>query len=154
MNTVTWIGLAVNLALFGLLVYTLISCRRRPAAAFPRLSYGGQEITPAGVKRLWTWVLVLSFLFGGMNTQDLYVQTRTGPGAAPLPAGVFQIRTELPFVTYEITRSTDEDSDLIYQESGVRAPLLFLLAAFLYHRWVRRWSPRADAASARTPKGG
>jgi len=132
------IGVSVMFFVGGLalLGYFLVDCRRRPSSAFPSFTYGSTIIEASSAKRLWTWFLVGSFVFGVAFSQEVWREWETANTQVPQDARSY--REEIVFYTYELTR-VDEDN--VYRSVTLKFPLLFLVGLGVYHRCVRRWDP-------------
>jgi len=119
-------------------VYVLKECRRRSESDFPGLTYGGKTISPKIVKRIWTWILVLSFVlslayFSVPGNITLSVEKSRNFSSQEKTA--WELKVPPPLV-YEIKKS---DGKINFEKIRIGIPWLFLLGLFAYHRGVRKW---------------
>jgi hypothetical protein len=135
MDVIVGLGLGMLCASVGLLVYFLVDCSRRNPADFPTLKYGTRTFSGESVKKIWTQILVVSFVLGVGFSQEVWHDSETGLDVS-VPMGVRNYNEHLPFSSYSVKKITDEG---VSRERTLSVPFLFLLGLYLYHRGVGRW---------------
>jgi len=136
------------------LVFVLGNCLRRRKVQFPTLILGGRQISQRSVKKMWTGILILSFILGWSGRPSLLEMGGGGsfPGQSPVDKIVQQVRTikylTSPFLSYEVHESafgSDANRKVKTDEKiDSRLPLLFFIAVYLYFRGVRRRPKREE----------
>ena len=145
MGVTVAIGIGLAIVTILLFVYILVDRIRRSEADFPTLIYGGKEISQKVVKRIWTWILILSFILGLSASQQIWSDSATETKRPP-PGTVeskYQCQYFSPFFTYKVEKIGNKET----RESALRIPLLFFLGVYLYYRGVKK-QPRKQEQSS------
>ena len=145
MGVTVAIGIGITIVTILLFVYIIVDCIRRSEADFPTLIYGGKEISQRVVKRIWTWILILSFILGLSYSQQIWSWSHSSTERKSPPPGTVKSKYSFssPFFTYKVEKIGDKET----REGALRIPLLFFLGVYLYYRGVKKKARKQEQSS-------